>query len=219
MTVRLLAPGIAGLLLAACSSAPPPPDWQLNAQGALQRAVQAQLQGNDRVATLEFDRARGEIAATGRPDLLARAELLRCAAQAASLQFGPCPGFERLRADAAPAERAYADHLLGRLEPARAALLPPAQQRLTQGDPAARLTALQATPEPLSRLLGAALALRDGQASPMLLDLAVDTASVQGWRRPLLAWLRLAQRAAESAGRADEAARLGRRIELVLQGG
>lgn len=218
MKNRLVAPGVAAWLLAACASAPPPPDWQLNAHGALQRAVQAHLQGNDRVATLEYDRARSEIAATGRPELMARAELLRCAAQATALQFEPCPGFERLRADAAPAERAYADHLLGRLDAARVPLLPPAQQRLTQGDAAARLAALQATADPLSRLLGAAVALRDGQASAAVLELAVDTASAQGWRRPLLAWLRLSQRTAESAGRADEAARLGRRIDLVMQG-
>ena len=49
--------------------------------------------------------------------------------------------------------------------------------------------------------------------------LAVDTASAQGWRRPLLAWLRLQQLRAERAGDATEALRLGRRIELVLSAG
>ena len=39
-------------------------------------------------------------------DLLARAELMRCAAHAASLQVEPCAGFEAVRADAAPPERA-----------------------------------------------------------------------------------------------------------------
>ena len=49
------------------------------ARGALDLAVAAELRGDRRIATLEFDRARAEIARTGRPDLLARAELLRCA--------------------------------------------------------------------------------------------------------------------------------------------
>jgi len=210
----------AALALAACASGPPPPDWQPNAQNALQRAVQAQLSGNDRVAVADFDRARGEIARTGRADLMARAELMRCAAQVAALQVEPCAAFERLRADAAPAEQAYADHLAGRLDPARLPLLPPAQQPLAAASRGAEadLALLQATADPLSRLVAAALWLQRGRASPAVLAVAVDTASAQGWRRPLLAWLQLQQQRAAQAGDAADAARLARRIELVLQG-
>jgi len=206
--------------LAACGSTPPAPDWSLNAQGALQRAVQAQLAGHERVALAEAQRARGEIAASGRPDLMARAELLLCAARAAALDLGPCDGFERLRADAAAPEVAYAAYLGGTLAPAQAMLLPAAQQPLaapSRGE-AADLAVLQAVADPLSRLLGAALWLRSGRASPAVLALAVDTASAQGWRRPLLAWLQLQRQQAQAQGRADEAARLQRRIDLVLQG-
>jgi uncharacterized lipoprotein YmbA len=59
-------------LLAACSSAPPAPDWQLTAKGALDRSVQAYLQGNSRVEAVEFALARRELARTGQADLLAR---------------------------------------------------------------------------------------------------------------------------------------------------
>ena len=104
-------------LVAACSSAPPAPDWQVNAKGSLERAVDAYLSGKDRVADSEFARARAEVARTGRPDLLARTELIRCASQVASLVLEPCAGFEALRSDAAPPERAYADYLAGRVSP------------------------------------------------------------------------------------------------------
>jgi hypothetical protein len=220
MTRRAASVLMLTLLLTACASGPPPPDWQPNAQNALQRAVQAQLSGNDRVAVADFERARGEIARTGRADLMARAELMRCAAQVAALQFERCTAFERLRADAAPAEQAYADHLAGTLDPARVPLLPPAQQPLAQPSRGADtdLALLQATADPLSRLVGAALWLQRGRASPAVLALAVETASAQGWRRPLLAWLQLLQQRARQAGDAAEAARLARRIELVLQG-
>jgi hypothetical protein len=213
---------VATLLIAACASKPPPPDWQGAARSALDAAVAADLRGDERIATLEFDRARAQIASTGRPDLLARAELLRCAARIASLDVAPCDRFERLRTDAAPAELAYADHLAGAaLTAEQLQRLPPAQQvvaglRTTPADDAASAARLQALDDPLSRLVGAAVLLQAGRAGPAVLALAVDTASAQGWRRPLLAWLGLQQQRAQQAGDADTAARLQRRIDLVL---
>ena len=216
---RTLPAAAAAALLIGCASAPTP-DWQVNASSALQRAQQALLAGNDRVATDEMARARAEVARTGRPDLMARAELLQCAAWTASLQFGPCDGFERLRVDARAPELAYAAYLRGRLDPAQRDLLPPTQQPLVAAPAgeAAQLAALQATADPLSRLLAAALWLQAGQAAPAVLALAVDTASAQGWRRPLLAWLGAQRQRARDAGDGAEAARLTRRIDLVLQG-
>lgn len=216
---RTAAVCLAAALLAGCASGPPVPDWQQAARGALDLAVAAELRGDSRIATLEFDRARAEIARTGRPDLLARAELLRCATQVASLQLGPCAAFEALRADAAPAERAYADHLLGRPDPAQAALLPAAQQAVLALGPApadaAAAAALQALADPVSRLVGAAVLLQAGRAGPQVIQQAVDTASAQGWRRPLLAWLGVQRQRAAGAGDSAEAARLQRRIDLA----
>lgn len=218
MTAWLRAATAALTLLAGCAGTPPPA-WELDARGGLERAIAAQLQGRDRVAALEFERARAAIASTGRADLLARAELLHCAAQVAALQFDVCRGFERLRADAAAAERAYAEHLAG--QAADLALLPPAQQPLAAPSRGAEadLAVLQATADPLSRLVGAALWLRAGRATPAVLALAVDSASAQGWRRPLLAWLQAQALDAERRGDTALAALAARRIELVLQGG
>lgn len=207
-------------LLGACASGPPPPDWHANAKVALDRSVAAYLGGDSRVATLEFERARGEISRTGRVELLARAELMRCAAQVASLEFEPCTGFERLRSDAAAPERAYADHLGGGTL-AREAIerLPPAQQvvaRSLAGSGGAG-AGMQGIEDPLSRLIAVALLFKAGQASPELIALAADTASAQGWRRPLLAWLEVQALRAERAGAVDEGQRLRRRILLVTQ--
>lgn len=218
---RGLAVLLALLLTAAgCTSNPPVPDWQLQAQAALQRAVQARLSGLDRVADADSARARQALSATGRPELLARAELLLCTAQVAQLRFEPCAGYQALQADAAPAEQAYAAYLAGRLPASQRPLLPAAQQALAGRAAAAEadaVAALQATADPLSRLVGAALWLQAGQAYPAVVALAVDTAAAQGWRRPLLAWLQVQRLQAEQAGRRDEAARLQRRIDLVLQ--
>jgi hypothetical protein len=204
------------LLVAACSSAPPV-EWQSNAKSALDRAVAAYLAGDTRVANVEFDLARRELARTGRADQVALAELTRCAVQVASLDFGPCEGFEKLRLEANDAQRAYADYLANRLQPADAALLPD-QHRASvaggiSGDAAA--SALRAIDDPLARLVATGVLFQGGRANPAAIALAVETSSAEGWRRPLLAWLGVQLALAEKAGDKIGAEQLRRRIALV----
>jgi primosomal protein N'' len=213
--LRAAALPLASVLLAACASAPPPPDWQMNARQATDNAVAAYMEGNSRVEAAEFARARGEIARTGRIDLLARAELLRCAARVASLVFEVCEGFEKLRTDAPAAERAYADYLAARLLPQDAAMLPPPHRTVAGTKAEAVAAALRAVDDPLSRLIAAAVLLRTTRATPEVLQLAVESASEQGWRRPLLAWLNVQLMRAEQGGDKAEAERLRRRIAVV----
>ena len=205
--------------LLGCSSQPPVPDWQMTAHDSAQKAVAAYLSGNSRGEKLEFARARSETARTGQPALLARIELLRCAAQVASLDFGPCEGFEALRQDAAAPEKAYANYLAGRIDAREAPLLPVAQQGVAVSAPASAAAALQAVADPLSRLVAAGVLLQSGRADPGVVALAADTASAQGWRRPLLAWLLLQAQHAQAAGDAETAARLQRRIAVLEQSG
>jgi len=184
------------LVLAACSSTPPPPDWQMNAKSASERSVAAYLTGNARIDAAELARARAEVARTGRADLLARVELTHCAAQVASLVFEPCSGFEPLRADVTDVERAYADRLAGRSATAES-------------------TALQGIDDPLARLVAAGVLFQTNRADPQVIQTAIDTASAQGWRRPLLAWLNVQLKRAEAAGANDDAQQLRRRIAIV----
>jgi hypothetical protein len=55
------------------------------------------------------------------------------------------------------------------------------------------------------------------RACPTVLDLAVETASAQGWRRPLLAYLRVQRLRADKAGDSDAADRFRRRIDVIEQ--
>jgi len=205
-----------GLALTACSSAPPAPEWQMNAKSSIERATEAQLRGDSRIEAAEFARARTEVARTGKPTLMARVELMGCATRVAALDFAPCSGFDALAADAAAPEQAYARYLAGESMPADAALLPPAHRSLAT-QPTAPDAALSAIADPLSRLIAAGVLLRRNQATPGVIEQAVDTASSQGWRRPLLAWLGVQLQRAQAAGAGQEAARIQRRIDLVLQ--
>jgi hypothetical protein len=96
------------LLLGACANTPPTPNWQGSAFAALNSFSSAYLEGNSRVADFEFQRAQGEVARTGRPDLMARLALVRCAVQVASLVLDTCDAYNALAADALPTENNYA---------------------------------------------------------------------------------------------------------------
>jgi hypothetical protein len=181
---------LALILLAAGCGGTQPLDWQANAAQALQSFQRQYFAGNTALAETEFKSARGELARTGRADLVARAELVRCAVRAASLEFDDCPGFEALRDGARPEELAYAAYLSGK-----------GSHR--PGD------------EPVSRLVAHAVSLRKGSITPGDITAAVDIASAQGWRRPLLAWLGVQEKRAADAGDSETAARIRRRIELI----
>ena len=199
-------------LLAACASTPPPPDWQMNAKAASEASISAYLAGKPRVDAAQLARARAEVARTGRADLLARVELAHCAAQVASLVFTPCGAFEPLRADVPAPERAYADYLAGRIAAPEVARLPEAHRAV-----AVNPAALGSIGDPLARLIAAGVLFQTGHADPQVIQTAIETASAQGWRRPLLAWLMVQLQRVEAAGAADDAQQLRRRIAIVEQ--
>lgn len=219
---------VIAVLLAGCGSNPPVPDWQMNAHSSIERATAAYMSGNARVEAAETARVREALSSTGKVDLIIRAELIRCAARVASLVFEDCTGYDKLAVDASPADRAYAAYLAGRLsgpEPAPQATGPsaadiallPEQHRAVAAasTDVAAASAVQTIADPLSRLIASGVLLRAGRATPQLLADAVDTASAQGWRRPLLAWLGVQAMRAEQAGDISEAQRIKRRIALA----
>ena len=69
--------------------------------------------------------------------------------------------------------------------------------------------------DPLARLVAAGAPLQAGRLTPADIAAATETASAQGWRRPLLAWLGVQAQRAQEAGDRDAAARIQRRIELA----
>ncbi|RNF30173.1 hypothetical protein NM04_14030 [Massilia aurea] len=200
---------LTAVVLAGCASKPLPPDWQANAKGALDASVDDYLKGHTAAAASEFREARAETAATGRLDRVAQVELVRCAAQAASLVFEDCPGYAALAADATPAQRAYAAYLAGQWEGLDLALLPEQHRAVVGGG------ALDKIEDPLSRLVAAGALFKAGRMTPPGIELAADTASNQGWRRPLLAWLGVQEQRAKAAGDTVAAEQIRRRMALV----
>ncbi|MEG0922885.1 MAG: hypothetical protein RSG22_15955 [Comamonas sp.] len=201
--------------LSACAGGQKVPDWAVNEQGAAERATEAYLSGNTRVADAEWRKAREEVTRTARPDLLARLELARCAAQIAALDASPCSSYDAIAQDAAAPEEAYARYLRGSQQATDIALLPQAQKAVAAQLPANAAAALAAIEDPLSRLVAAgALAVR-GPLPMAVVQQAVDTASAQGWRRALMAWLINQQSLAQEQGDAALAQSVQRRLDVL----
>ena len=198
------------MLLAGCASKPVEPAWRSNAASSLDSFRDAYLKGDSSIAASDFARARSELASTGRADMVAHAELVRCAVYTASLVGGECTGFAALATDATPAERAYGAYLAGQWQGLDVALLPEQHQAIARG-----AAGLAAVADPLSRLVAAGAMLQAGRIAPPDIGVAIDTASAQGWRRPLLMWLGVAEQRARAAGDTAEVARIARRIALA----
>jgi hypothetical protein len=198
------------LLLAGCASKPKAPDWQPNAKGSLDAYTAAWLDGDTAAADAEFARARRATASTGRFDNVAQAELVRCAARVAALDYD-CPGYVALAGDATPAQQAYAAYLQGQWQGLNAGLLPEQHRGVVASG------SLASVQDPLARLVAAGALMKAGRIAPADIAAAVDTASQQGWRRPLLAWLGVQEQRANAAGDAQALERIRRRMALVSE--
>jgi hypothetical protein len=196
-------------MLSSCASKPQPPSWQPDAKSSLDGYVAAWLEGDTLAADAEFARARRAPASTGRFDRVAQAELVRCAARAAALVYD-CAGFAALAADATPAQRAYAAYLDGRWQGLDASLLPEQHRAVVASGK------LDGVTDPLARLVAAGALMKAGRIAPAGIATAVDTASSQGWRRPLLAWLGVQEQRAVAAGDSAAAEQIRRRRALAL---
>jgi len=151
MSRNLVASAFA-LGLAACSSTPPPPDWQSNSKTAIEtlgRCLPERRRAH-RDARIRSCAQRGR--AHRALGTWWRASSC-CAAPAASPAScsSRAPVFEALRDQADPAERAYADYLAGRAAPQDLAQLPEAQRGGAPKDIA----------DPLARLVADRRAFRD----------------------------------------------------------
>lgn len=200
------------LALAACGGSLPPPDWKMNAQSGLEGFQKHYLDGNARLAEISFAKARAEAARTGRPDLIARVELVRCGVRAAALEFDDCPAYQTLKDESAAAEKGYAEFLAGNWQGLDAKLLPAQYGPVLKPGGEAKLAEVA---DPASRLIAAGILFKSGKLDQAGIAAAVDTASEQGWRRPLLAWLGVELKRAEAAGDRAAMARIQRRIDLV----
>jgi len=207
------------ILLAACGTGgPPPPDWKTDSADLIARYQKHALLGENTLAERYFRQAVAATGGAGRVAETAHLWLVRCATRRAMLIDDACAEYADL-AHITPdaADQAYYRFVTLHWEGLDAALLPRQHQDLLRAPAAKRADALARIDAPLARLLDASLLVMRQEADAATLALATETASAQGWRQPLLTYLKLQQKQAAAQGNAAELARLDQRIQLVEQ--
>jgi hypothetical protein len=209
---------VAALALAACSSAPPQPDWKVTAESQLDAFQKRYLEGRVQTAQAAFDKALTAIAESGDLQLTARAHLIRCAMRVASADLAPCPEYEQVaKYGTSDEDRNYHQFILGNWQELNPKLLPEPYQALPGKvqDPVQMREQIAEIQDPVSRMVALGVQLRRGQFDDGMLQLALDTASAQGFRRPLLTYLKLQESALAKAGETTTLETVQARIRLV----
>ncbi len=207
------------LPLAGCGPKPMP--WIEAGYQRLENFKTDFLTGRPPIVTdMHFTKAVEEIKKSGELDLLGKVWLTRMALQVAVLdepEEGDYPKIEA--AQSVPANRNFYLFLKGNA--AVDGPLLPAQYRtffaaLQGGNAAETGAAVAKIDDPLSRLIAAGLAVRGHTENEALLQTAVETASRNGWKRALLAWLTRLAVFYEASGEAAKAAAVRQRIDLII---
>lgn len=205
------------VMVTACGSGGPTvPDWKSDSVELIERYKKHALLGEITLAERYFQQAIRATGGAGRVNETARLWLVRCATRRASLLDDQCNEYAELaRIETRLEDRAYYQFVMldwGNLDPAK---LPPHYAALIRAEPAKVNAQIAAIEDPLSRLLAASLTTSRKQADRATWTIAAETASDQGWRQPLLTYLKLLEKQAQAQGLVEEQQAYAVRIRLI----
>lgn len=216
MMRRLILLLCVGVLTGCGSGGPPPPDWKSDSADLIERYKKHALQGENTLAERYFRQALTATGGAGRISETARLWLVRCATRRASLIDDDCHEYAELADIQTTAEdHAYYQFVTLKWVGLDTTRLPPPYAALVKAEPARMKDQIATIDDPLSRLLAASLVTVRKQADGALLSLAAETASAQGWRQPLLVYLKLLQKQAMKQDSPAEQQAYAVRIRLI----
>ena len=205
------------ILLAACGSGgPPPPDWKTDSADLIDRYKKHALLGENTLSERYFQQAVSATGGAGRVADTARLWLVRCATRRAMLIDDACTEYADLaKIEPNAADHAYYQFVTLRWDAIDVSLLPSQHRDLARTPAEKKQEALSRVADPLARLLEASLLVMRREANAATLILATETASSQGWRQPLLTYLKLQENLAVHSGNTAEQSRIALRIQLI----
>jgi len=207
-------------VLAGCGAGKSPPGWLSAGSSQLDNYKKHYLSGQDKIAALEFNDALQEIKKSGDLDILARSHLIRMALQTAALQ--DLADADYLKIDAlqpSPSNNNFYALLQGKIMQVDEKLLPEQYlgfvESLKRQGEGERLPAIEQIKDPFSQLIAAGILVRLGQENEAVLQRAIATASAEGWKKALLAYLVRLQAYYEGRQERSRASAIEQRLKLI----
>jgi alkylhydroperoxidase/carboxymuconolactone decarboxylase family protein YurZ len=207
-------------LLVGCGTTKPTASWLSAGYNQLDSYKKHYLSGQDKVADLQFNDALKEIKKSGDLELLARTHLIRMALQMATLQDLSSAEYLKIEAvHPSPANRNFYAFLQGETAQVDAKLLPEQYlsfiETLRRPGEGERLRAIEQLEDPVSQLIAVGILVRMGQENEALLQRAIATASAEGWKKALLAYLARLQAYYAGKQEMSKALTIEQRINLI----
>jgi hypothetical protein len=217
--MKKLFPLMMVVLICACSSVTVPV-WKDKAYRHLEDYKINFLDGKEDATEFHFIKARREIAASNDLNLLTIAYLTKYALHTASLESFDASEFVKLyRLEPKAADMAYCHFLKGNFNAVDLTVLPARYTGVMKAAAGKDVTLaareIAAIDDPLSRLVAAGVWVRYMSYDENILQTAINTASANGWRRPLWAYLSKLQTYYQERGDKSKADIIKERLELL----
>jgi hypothetical protein len=207
------------IFLCACGSQPIP-QWKDTSFRQLENYKVNFLADKEDATEPHFAKAKKAASSNNDLQLLATVYLTKYALKTAALEDFDDSDFiriDKLQPDAAA--RSYYNFLKGNLSAVNAGLLPANYSRIfplmATKDMAAVKREISLIGDPLSLLITCGVWVKYLPSDESILQLAIDTAAAQGWRRPLWAYLTRLQKYYFDHQEPDKAEKIKERLDLL----
>jgi len=196
------------------------PEWRTASFNHLEQYKKYFLSGREELAAIHFQKAIDEIKSSGNLSLLATAYLTRSALRTAVLEAPQIKEYlEVVEAGPDDDHKDYYLLLEGKFAQIQKTNLPTAYQDLAavlEGGNEERISgAIFEIQDDLSRLIAIGLVVRYRMENEAILTGAVDLASANGWRKPLLIYMARLESSYQKRNEKDEAEKIRLKMELL----
>jgi hypothetical protein len=209
-----------GILLFGCGPSKPVPDWKNASFNQLDNYKKSYLIGRESIAEIYFNRAVDEIKSSGDLEILARAYLTKYAVQVAVLEA--FDDREYLRIDALvpiTQNMNFYNFLKGSFDKVDEDLLPRQYdgflRAFRKGNTEDITSEISKMDDPLSKLITIGLLVQKNKYDERTLNIAIDAASHNGWKRALLVYLGKLQSFYDKINEPEKAAKIEQRIQIL----
>jgi len=206
--------------LLGCGSPKQIPEWINTSFYQLENYKKNYLIGKEHIAELQFNKAVDEIKKSGNMEILGRAYLTRYAVHIAALEV--FDDKEYLHIDALQPvlqNRTFYNFLKGSFDKVDERLLPIQYRGVLKifhkgsyEDAAHEISKMK---DPMSTLIATGLFIQKNTYDEGILKIAIDTASQNGWKKALLAYLEKLLLLYEMKKETEKAANIAQRIRLI----